>query len=37
LTIATLHNAVGALVLLTLVTVNFRAFQSRLQYRGTQT
>ncbi len=37
LTIATLHNAVGALVLITLVTVNFRAFQSRSQYRGTQT
>ncbi len=37
LTIATLHNAVGALVLLTLVTVNFRAFQSRQQYKGTST
>ena len=32
LSIATLHNAVGALVLLTLVTVNFRAFQSSKQY-----
>ena len=37
LTIATLHNAVGALVLLTLVTVNFRAFQSRQQYQGNPT
>lgn len=37
LTIATLHNAVGALVLLTLVTVDFRAFQSRPQYKGTST
>lgn len=37
LTIATLHNAVGALVLLTLATVNFRAFQSRQQYQGTPT
>lgn len=37
LTIATLHNAVGALVLLTLVTVNFRAFQSRPQYKGIST
>ena len=37
LTIATLHNAVGALVLLTLVTVNLRAFQSRQQYKGIST
>lgn len=31
LSVATAHNAGGALVLLTLVTVNFRAFRSQLQ------